>query len=267
MNILIYIDQKLDEYPAASFVSRLAKIFRVEVTFLYILGDDESQDDGEAVLAHAVESLVDVAAAATLLRWGEPVGVLLSEARQHKYDLLVLHSGREVIEKIISQSIYPAVLILRGELQISNRVLVCTGGPEGHPKVIEAGADMGQVLDAKVTLLHVAAGSVPSMYTGLSAFDESLEDLLKTDTPVARHLRSCAEVLDDHAVEGEIELRRGVPIEEIEREARLGAYDLVVVGRSRFFNGWKGMLLGDMTLPILNQVQTSVLIVGEKALT
>lgn len=273
MNILIYLDQERKDYPAIAFVNLLAKTFSILLTLLYIVSEEEDQEQGEAILAQAAEQCVDITAK-KLLRWGDPVGVLLSEARQTKHDLLIIPSGdkkrpnrrNESIEKIISQSIYPTVLILRGTPHNLKRILICTGGPEGHGKVIESGADMAQAFGAKVTLLHVAAGAVPTMYTGLPAFEESLEDLLKTDTAVSRHLRASAEVLDARNLEGELELRRGIPIDEIVRETRLGEYDLVVIGRSRVYRGWKEILMGDSVLPILSQLSVSVLVVGDKAL-
>ncbi|MBT3392112.1 MAG: universal stress protein [Chloroflexi bacterium] len=273
MNILIYLDQEKKDYHAIAFIKRLARTFPVALTLLYIVSEGEDQEQGEAILAQTAGQCADVAVR-TLLRWGDPVGVLLSEARREKHDLLIIQSGGkkranrriESIENIISQSIYPAVLILRGALRKVKRILICTGGPEGHGKVIESGADMAQALGAKATLLHVAAGAVPTMYTGLPAFEESLEDLLKTDTAVSRHLRAGAEILDARNINGELELRRGIPIDEIVREARLGEYDLVVIGRSRIFSGWKEIFMSDITQPILNQVAVSVLVVGEKAL-
>ncbi len=273
MNILIYLDQERKSYPAIAFVDQLAKNFPVSLTLLYIVSEGESQAQGEAILAHATKQCAakDVK---PLLRWGDPVGVLLSEARQEKRDLLIIQSGDkkrltrrfESIAKILTQSIYPAVLILRGAPRAVKRILICTGGPEGHGKVIESGADIAQALGARVTLLHVAAGAVPTMYTGLPAFEESLEDLLKTDTTVAQHLRASAELLDERKLEGELELRRGIPVDEIVREARLGEYDLVVIGRSRIFSGWKEIFMSDITQPIINQVSVSVLVMGEKAL-
>ncbi len=273
MNILIYLDRERKVYAAIPFVRRLVKTFPVALTLLYILSEGEEQELGETILAQVSEQCKEIAVK-TLLRWGDPVGVLLSEARQEKYDLLIIQSNDkkratrrfESIERIVSQSIYPAVLILRGNPRTVKRILICTGGPDGHDKVIESGADMALALDSKATLLHVAAGAVPSMYTGLPAFEESLEDLLKTDTSVSRHLRASAEVLDARHVGGELELRRGIPINEIVREVRLGEYDLVVIGRSRAFSSWKEIFMSDITQPIINQVAVSVLVVGEKAL-
>jgi nucleotide-binding universal stress UspA family protein len=156
------------------------------------------------------------------------------------------------------------VLILRDEVPVFEHILICTGGLEGRHVVVQSGAALAKAIAANATLLHVAPGPVPSMYTGLVGFEESLEDLLKTDTPVARHLRAAANIIDDFQLQGEIQLRRGAPLDEIVREVRLGKYDLLVIGRTRAMGGIKEMLLGDVMQQILTQVTIPVLVIGEE---
>ncbi len=272
MNILVFLDKKREEYPALQFLARLAGRMEINVTLLYVLMPAEGQEEGQAILAHAAEQAAGCAVA-SLLRWGDPAGVLLSEAHRGKYNLLILQSGRrrrgfprlEPIDQILTHSIYPAVLVLRGEVEVRH-ILICTAGLEGRLEVIEAGALIASALDVPVTLLHVAAGAVPTMYTGLPGFEESITDLLKTDSVIARHLRAGAELLARHEVEGELELRRGAPVDEILREVELGQYDLVVIGRSRIFNGLKEMLMGDVMQRLISQVPVSILVVGEEGL-
>lgn len=102
------------------------------------------------------------------------------------------------------------------------RILICTSGLEVADPVIEMGARLARPAHARPTLLYVTI-PIPTMYTGLSAIEEKLTDLLQTDTPVAQHLR--------HAVVSE----------EILREAQTGNYDLIILGASQSsikLTGW-----------------------------
>lgn len=271
MNILIYLGDPRDIYPVVNWGKLLAQSLQAKLTLLHILSEDETQEHGDEILKRAREQAGE-GEVETLLRWGDPTGVLLSEAGQKKYDLLILRYGKKEkalqrlvpLDKVLSQSVFPSVLILREDDPDLKHLLICTGGVEGKNQVIDSGIKLTRAVSAKATILHVTPGSVPTMYTGLVELEETLEDLLQTDTAVARHLRTGAEIMDSHEVEGELQLRRGVPIDEITREVRLGDYDLIVIGRSRVTDGLKEMLLGDVMQQILTQVDISVLVVGEK---
>lgn len=273
MNALVYIDQKRKEYPALDFLNRLAQSVAVSVTLLYVLLPEESQQQGEEILQRAARQLVS-APVNLLIRWGDPINVLLSEAHRDRFDLLVLQSGvrrrnmprLEPLDQILTHSMYPMVLILRGKDRPGRRILACTAGWEERLEVTRAAALLARSLEASVTLLHVAAGTVPAMFTGLPALEESLSDVLQTDTVIARHLREAAKILAASDVEAELELRRGAPVDEILREVKLGQYDLVVIGRSRVTNGLKELLMGDVMQRLVSRVPVSLLVVGEGAL-
>ncbi|RME07330.1 MAG: universal stress protein [Anaerolineae bacterium] len=273
MNALVYIDQKRKEYPALDFLNRLAQSVAVSVTLLYVLLPEESQQQGEEILQRAARQLVS-APVNLLIRWGDPINVLLSEAHRDRFDLLVLQSGvrrrnmprLEPLDQILTHSMYPMVLILRGKDRPGRRILACTAGWEERLEVTRAAALLARSLEASVTLLHVAAGTVPVMFTGLPALEESLSDVLQTDTVIARHLREAAKILAASDVEAELELRRGAPVDEILREVKLGQYDLVVIGRSRVTNGLKELLMGDVMQRLVSRVPVSLLVVGEGAL-
>lgn len=273
MNVLVYIDQKRKEYPALDFLNQLAQRVEVSVTLLYVLLPEESQEQGEETLQRAARQLSS-APVSQLIRWGEPVNVLLSEAHRGRFDLLVLQSGvrrrrmprLEPLDQILTHSMYPMVLILRGKDRPGRRILACTAGWEDRLEVARAAALLARGLKASVTLLHVAAGTVPAMFTGLPALEETITDVLRSDTVIARHLREATRLLAECEVDAELELRRGAPVDEILREVELGRYDLVVIGRSRVTNGLKEMLMGDVMQRLVSRVPVSLLVVGEGAL-
>jgi len=158
------------------------------------------------------------------------------------------------------------VLVVKRVKNRLERVLVCTGGADVALPVIEAGAWLAQGVGARVTLLHVGS-PVPSMYAGLGEIEETLSDLLQTDTPFAQHLREGAELLAERRVESELKLRYGVVADEILCEIQEGDHDLVVIGASGAGGGgWLGgrllgnWLLGNVTRQVLNDAPCSVLV-------
>lgn len=273
MNVLVYLNKKRKRYRVVAFAVSLAKYLNVDLTLLYVLKRGEDQAVGNEILQQAKEQAGEIDVE-TLLRWGDPAGVLLSEAHQAKYDLIIMRVGPKLrgiprlvpLDKIISQSTFPSVLVFKKECPTLKNMLICTSGGTTKSEAITVGAKLAQAVSANVTLLHVVSGAVPSMFTGLDEIEETLDELLQTDTPIAQHLRAGAEILERHNIEGELELRRGIPIEEIVREVHLGSYDMLVIGRSRVSKGWKEFILGDVMQQILTQVMIPVLVVGESGM-
>ena len=115
-------------------------------------------------------------------------------------------------------------------------------------------------------MLHVCAGAVPTIYTGLDQIDESVEELLHADTSFALYLRTGVEILRESQIESEVKIRRGIPIEEIVRETQIENYDLVVIGSSAVNRGLKEMLLGNLTNKIIDRVKLPVLVIGSRVI-
>jgi nucleotide-binding universal stress UspA family protein len=111
------------------------------------------------------------------------------------------------------------------------RILVCSGGRPISEQVITTGAWLAELTGAEVTLLHVSS-AVPSMYTGLTAMDGSIEELLSSNTPAAQHLLHSLELFREHEIKTTFELRQGSVHEEIVRAVQRVGYDLVVIGPS-----------------------------------
>jgi nucleotide-binding universal stress UspA family protein len=99
------------------------------------------------------------------------------------------------------------------------------------------------------------------MYTGLDAIEETLPDLLQTDTPVAQHLRYSAEMLAQHQLAGNLKLRYGIAADEILREMVESDYGLVIVGSSGTAGRLRMLLLGNVTRQIVENAPCSVLVV------
>jgi nucleotide-binding universal stress UspA family protein len=205
------------------------------------------------------------------IREGDPAGEILAEIEGGGHDLVILRPNeapglrRHFLGSVTTRVVRQApcsVLVAKQARSRLKRILICSGGAEVAEVVIEAGARLAQAVEARATLLHVAT-PVPSMYTGLGEIDESLAQLLQTDTPIARNLRRGAEILDRHQVPAELKLRYGVVAEEIIRESVEGDYDLVLVGAKKGLVRVKRLMLGAMTTQVVEKSVQSVLVVRQ----
>ena len=99
------------------------------------------------------------------------------------------------------------------------------------------------------------------MYTGLEQMEETLTELLQSDSDVARELRWAAGGVRDECEIAEVKLRRGIVADEILRESQRGDYDLIVLGSPRSASSIVRVLMGDLARELLNRAQRPVLIV------
>ena len=163
---------------------------------------------------------------------------IVEEACGAGYDMIVIgarvmSSFTQLLLRSVTQRVTQrapiSVLVVKGERPSLKNMLICTGGQKLNQAVIERGAQLAKSAGANVQLLYVAT-PVPGMYSGLEDMDETLPELLQTNTPIAQHLRWAAQYLAEYGVHGEIKIRRGVVSEEILRETSEHQYDLLVIG-------------------------------------
>jgi nucleotide-binding universal stress UspA family protein len=99
------------------------------------------------------------------------------------------------------------------------------------------------------------------MYTGLEQMEETLAELLQSDTEKSRQLKWAAQVVKAECDISELKLRRGIVADEVLREGMFGDYDLIVLGSSRSSGGIVRVLLGDLTREIVTRASRPVLVV------
>lgn len=270
MNILICLESEKYEHPPVLMGNIIAQATGAGVNVLVVVPENGHWENGESVADQVKEYLDDVAVKVSLQQ-GDPEVIYREALDQADYDLVVVHAHRRVgfrkhvdVEKtLLDQSRISVLLAENPKPRITN-ILLSTSCKEGDHSLLRQGASLAHVLGAKITLLHVASGSVPSMYAGLELFDETVSKMLQTDTPFAKHLRRGVEILNKMEVPSEVKIRHGVPVEEIVREAQLENYDLVVVGASGVDEHLKNRLLGNLTTKIVDQVKLPVLVIGSK---
>ncbi|MBN1956417.1 MAG: universal stress protein [Anaerolineae bacterium] len=247
---------------------KVARLYGEKVTLLHVVGKKEQQAAGKPLLDEA-EKLLPGIEVGKQVRRGDPVERILAEIREGDYQLLVIGSyqGIPLVQAIVgsiplkaTRCVPISVLIVRPHEPRLERFLVCTGGLSVADAVIETGARLAGLAGAFVTLLHIAS-PIPSMYTGLGEIEETLSELLQSDTVVARHLNKGAQTLARYGVTAELALRHGVAADEIIKDAEEGNYDLLVLGASGTAGRLRGALMGSVTRQVLERAPCSVLVV------
>jgi nucleotide-binding universal stress UspA family protein len=240
------------------------------LTLLHVLPRGGDRMTAHRCLTSAREKLED-GAIELRIRKGDPAAQILAEIDEGTYDLVILGSNeapglrRHFLGSVTTRVVRRApisVLVAQQARSHLERFLICSGGAETARPVIEAGARLAREVGARATLLHVVT-PVATMYTGLGEIDESLSELLHTDTPIARNLRAGAEILARHHVPAEVKLRYGVVADEIMRESREGDYDLILMGAKSGLVRFKRLMLGVVTEEVVERCMRSVLIVRQ----
>lgn len=272
MKILICINDLIADEPGLLLAKTIIEQFETEITLLHVLPKKKvegDRDKGEQLLQQA-NKILDGYPVNRKVRRDNIVKRIIKEAHQGEYDLVIItvsYIGEQnqpvSIHRALLKQIPCCLLVAKNPRSETRRILLCTGGLQMTEPLISVGAKFAVALDADVTLFHVAA-NIPSMYTGLKTIEETLSELLETDTPIARHLRRGAEILAEHQVEAEIKLRHGTAVYEIVREIDLEEYDMVVVGASGADTMLKEWIYGNITQAIVDAVGIPILVVNQK---
>lgn len=272
MKVLIYVNDLVADLPGLFLGEMIARQIASEITLLYVYPKDtkrkQGQKDGEKILSQAILKFPDLKVK-TSIRRGSVDKRIMEEVEGSEQDIFVITSTRiggyprkASVSKDCLTKISCSVLVAKNPKEPIKHILMLTGGFRVSDVMIETGARVACALNAKVTLMHVTV-NVPSMYTGLGTLEETLEELLKTDTPVAKHLRKCARVLDSYNVPSDIKLKHGEPVYEIIKEVDDGDYDFMIIGASGATSTLKEWFLRNVTKDVVDLVGIPILIVNQ----
>ena len=272
MEILIILDSESYHHPPVLMGRIIAQAAAGSVDVLIVVPKGGHPENGPAVAEQAAQDLGEIQPR-IMIEKGDPGKEIEAVLEDDDYQLIIVNADRilrlrntvEVNPKLIKQSEI-SLLIAQNPKPKLDRILLCTSCKDLDYSLIQQAAGLASHLSASVTMLHVCAGAVPSMYTGLDQIDETVEELLQTDTSYAQHLRRGVEILQENRIESEIKIRRGIPIEEIIRETQIENYDLVVIGSTDVNRGLKERLLGNLVIQIIDRVELPVLVVGSRDL-
>lgn len=268
MKILLLIGSLPRDEPVVTYGALVARATNSSITLLHVAPSSYAMDSADVTLSALTQMYSDIDIAATS-RSGDLIKETLAELNNGKYGLLIIGAphGRwlgdypmsRTTRAIVNRS-RVSVLVVRQSRESLKRILICTGGSEVSIPVIEAGAKLASIARASVTLLHIVS-SVPSMYTGLGEIEESLSELLQTETPTAKHLRGGAKILSSYNVMANLELRYGMVVDEILKKSTKGHYDLIIAGAADKSKRLKNFFMGDVVGELIDRALSPLLLV------
>jgi nucleotide-binding universal stress UspA family protein len=252
------------------FATEVAKALAADTMLLGIVDKERRVGDLGPVLASVAEELAEAQLPVAMrVETGDAERLVMAELEREPYDLVAVgalggkRSRRTLLDSVgmrIVERAQSSVLLIRGNRPGLSRLLICASGTEQGQSSVWAGSSLACGAGAQATVLHVV-DALPAMYTGLEQMEETLDEMLVSDSDRARELRWAARVVRDECEISEIKLRRGIAVDEILKEGREGDYDLIVLGSSRSAIGLVRALLGDLTREIASRAQRPVLIV------
>jgi nucleotide-binding universal stress UspA family protein len=272
MKVLICVSNLLVDEPGLLFGGKLARSLQADISLLHVISKKKEpgdRDKGEVLLREA-SSIMGDPPVKTILLWGDVVNQIIKEADRGNYDMVVITvskigEGRQPtssVHRSLLKDLPCCLLVVKNPKAEINKILICTGGFQMAESLIEVGAAIASASNSETTLFHVAA-NVPTMYTGLKTIEETLHELLMTDTPVARHLRRGAEILSENNLQAELKLRHGSAVYEIVREIDREDYDLLIIGASGANTMIKEWIFGNLTQDIVEAVGIPIMVVNQ----
>jgi nucleotide-binding universal stress UspA family protein len=255
----------------ARFAASVARAVGAELTLLGIASTEWRAEKLARVLGKLGEELASTELVVDVqVRVGSAESIAIEEMESGTYDIVAVGAlaGRrslkgllDSVAKRIIERARVSVLIVKGNRKALKRVLICASGTEQGRAIVRAGADLACRADAQSTVLHVV-DSMPAMYAGLGQMEETLAELLQSDSEKSRELKWAARAVKVECGVSELKLRRGVVADEILREGLAGDYDIIVVGSSRAAGGLVRVLMGDLTRELVSRAQRPVLVIG-----
>lgn len=268
MKPLILIPHRSYSPAALSHARLIAKKAGTPLHLLYVGTRDRHRKAAPKFIEQAEDQLKGIEVTSEVVI-GDPIEELKKAIKSHDIDLVILGEAKKggflgltldpMVNKVLTQSPVP-VIEVEEVCEKLERILICTGGTERANDAIEAGALLANSTGAATTLLYVT-GTVPSMYTGLDQMDETLQEILNTDTPLSHHLHHGAEIMQGYDLKAKLELRHGVPSDAIITAAESGDYDLIVLGASRVGKNLRNWLLGNVSKQVIERTNIPVMVV------
>jgi nucleotide-binding universal stress UspA family protein len=270
MKILICSDGSSQAEAAVRFGSIIAEKANAEVTLLGITEKPSEEDTIFESLRGSQQLVKDRGVSVELtIKAGDPIDEIVRRSEEVTYDLVVIGAVRKGTRgpflmsskayKII-KAVAPPVLVVIGERQDLNRILVCSGGEKFIDRAVAFTGKIAKHSGTVVTLFHVM-NEPPPDYADLMKMEDDVNLLLHSKSAVGQNLRREKEELQGMGVNAEVRLRHGLVISEVFKEIRRGDYDLVVTGSSPEGGNLRRYIMGNITREIVNRAECPVLVV------
>jgi nucleotide-binding universal stress UspA family protein len=265
---LIGIGRETHDPNLMQYALTITKAMGLRPVLFHVSSADAPSEEGERLLANA-RAMLPSEDFEVLQVEGNVEDEIVSELERRPYQLLIIETSisdsdqpNSRLSQRLANRVDVSVLLVRNPSEQIDEILICTGGHPESTHAVSLGIKLAQAIKANATILHVAS-STPSMYTGLPAIEEGLEQVLTRESPLSNHLKEAASIAEAAGVETKLELRHGVVTEEIVRACEIKSNDLVVIGAPKRGALIERLLLGRVAPQLITSNKCSTLIVRD----
>lgn len=265
---LIGIGRETHDPNLMQYALAITKALGLRPVLFHVSSTDEPSEEGERLLANA-RAMLPSEDVEVLHVEGNVEDEIVQELKRRPYQLLVIETSisdsdqpTSRLGQRLANRVEVSVLLVRNPPERIDEILICTGGHPESTHAVALGIKLAQAIKATATILYVASNT-PSMFTGLPALEEGLEQILTRESPLSNHLKEAASIAEAAGVETKLQLRHGVVAEEIVRACEIKPNDLVVIGAPKPGALIDRLLLGRIAPQLITSSNCSTLIVRD----
>jgi nucleotide-binding universal stress UspA family protein len=273
MRILMATDGSINADEALNFGAQIARRTDENPTILAVTKKEADRSQVDSILAGAQRLMSrEKINVQTKVRIGHPAEEIIREAEEGVYDLVIVGEGQHhalvtrfklgsTALRVAENSPCP-VIIVKGKARSIDRILLCDSGAGRSSTLSRFTAELAKILEGEeeITVLHVMS----QMSAGPGVRGQQLradaEELIAAHTPEGEVLNEVFQVFGDLGIHSTSKVRHGLVVDEILAEARIGNYDLVIIGAHQG-EGWQRLLLEDQARKIISQLDRPVLVI------
>lgn len=142
----------------------------------------------------------------------------------------------------------PIIYVPEARIPVKH-ILYCTGGLAYSRSVARLLVMLAKTNQARITLMHVVE-PVTLDYPVAQKVHAHWQDIVHTDTPQGRNLRTALMELEQAEIEHDVKLCHGNAIQEIVREIRQADYDLIGMGSMYSAQGLRHLYMPNVTAEV-----------------
>ncbi len=273
MRVLLAVRGSAHSPETLRFAAQITARLEEPLVVLTVIGPRAERARAGQVLDEAL-ALLDLKPPRVVskVRVGRAAEQILAEAREGDYDLVIVGQERppagvlrwlalSTALKVVEEAPC-SVMIARGPLRPLRRILLCDSGAYSPSLLSIFAARLARMLDAEeqVTVLHVMSQISAAPGVEGAQLRADAEELMEAQAPEGRLLERDLQVLNQPHVRPRAKVRHGFVVDEILKEARLGDYDLIIIGAHRR-RGWQSVLLENIARKIVIMANRPVLVV------
>ncbi|MBN1993386.1 MAG: universal stress protein [Anaerolineae bacterium] len=242
-------------------------------TIITVIRRDTERLKAEAIQSRACRILdLQPPQVQPVIRTGHPAEEIVREAEEGAYDAVLVGERQQhdlatrfllgsTAERVVEHAPCP-VIIAKGKISPLQRILLCDSGAEPSTLLQRFTTQLFKLVKPEdtITILHVMSQLSAGPGVRGQQLRAGARELIEEQAPEGQLLQRDIQLLRPLNIQPQPKVRHGLVVDEILQEAQEEDYHLVVIGAYQG-QGWRRILLDDLTHQIITKVDRPVLIV------